>query len=200
MSARLSCRLCGTPILASTAERTGGLCMPCQGGYRANIEARRDGHAPEEPPAANPQAQLWAALLRQMRGDAGSISGLSHPQQLYYASGMLLGAVLQGGMQRYFGSASADHYKLALDGLMAMGATRATRLLLDARQLLFGAALPDGAARRERLYRQPLFAESEARSAMRLNALNAEFQRLAPDLERRLQAYARQHELLDRRD
>lgn len=171
--------------------------MPCKGGYRASIEARRHGRARDHAIATSPQAQLWAALLHQVRQEAAGIQGLSHPQQLYYASSMLLGAVLRGGMQHYFGGVATEHYKLAQDGLMAMGATRALRLLLDARQLLFGAGLPNETARHERLYRRPLFAENEARSAMRLNALNAEFNRLAPDLERRLSAYARQHGLLD---
>ncbi|UTY60495.1 DUF4375 domain-containing protein [Massilia sp. erpn] len=198
MNERFPCRICGALILGSTAERTGGLCMPCKGGYRASIEARRHGRARDHAVAANPQAQMWAALLHQVRQDAAGIDGLNHPQQLYYASSTLLGAVLRGGMQHYFAGAAADHYKLAQDGLMAMGATRALRLLLDARKLLFGPSLPNEAARRERLYRRPLFAENEARSAMRLNALNAEFSRLAPDLEMRLNAYAHLHGLLGR--
>ena len=38
MNEKHPCRTCGNLILSTTAARTGGLCMPCKGGYRENIE------------------------------------------------------------------------------------------------------------------------------------------------------------------
>jgi hypothetical protein len=38
---RVACSACGAAILTSTAERTGGLCMPCTNGTRKAIEARK---------------------------------------------------------------------------------------------------------------------------------------------------------------
>jgi tetratricopeptide (TPR) repeat protein len=41
MSTQHRCKTCGVPIQENTAEATGGLCRPCKGGYRLNIERRK---------------------------------------------------------------------------------------------------------------------------------------------------------------
>ncbi len=38
MSTRVACQKCGASILPATAERTGGLCMPCKEGRRRDLE------------------------------------------------------------------------------------------------------------------------------------------------------------------
>src|SRR5688572_18859096 len=41
MEAKVACAKCGVAILPRTAAKTGGLCMPCATGIRANIEQSR---------------------------------------------------------------------------------------------------------------------------------------------------------------
>ena len=48
--------VCGNVILASTAARTGGLCMPCKGGYRENIENGKRYAQERKQYLASPQA------------------------------------------------------------------------------------------------------------------------------------------------
>lgn len=38
MNSKISCKKCGALILPSTAEGTGGICMPCHEGSREGIE------------------------------------------------------------------------------------------------------------------------------------------------------------------
>lgn len=40
MTERVACSQCGALILATTATRTGGVCMPCELGTRQSIDAR----------------------------------------------------------------------------------------------------------------------------------------------------------------
>src|SRR5262249_21517037 len=41
MNNRVPCIRCGVLILPTTADKTGGLCKPCSGGYRDQLEAAR---------------------------------------------------------------------------------------------------------------------------------------------------------------
>jgi hypothetical protein len=42
MSDKVLCKECSVKILPSTADRTGGMCMPCKNGYRKNIEQAKE--------------------------------------------------------------------------------------------------------------------------------------------------------------
>ncbi len=75
MTDRLPCRACGHLILPTTAARNDGLCMPCKGGYRQNIEDGKHFHAER---LALPGESAGAVLeragesrLRWPRGFAG---------------------------------------------------------------------------------------------------------------------------------
>ncbi|HBO3527472.1 hypothetical protein APA93_25060 [Pseudomonas aeruginosa] len=56
MTDRLPCRACGHLILPTTAARNDGLCMPCKGGYRQNIEDGKRFHTERRRYLASPQA------------------------------------------------------------------------------------------------------------------------------------------------
>jgi hypothetical protein len=63
MTIRAACSQCGAMILAGTATRTGGMCMPCKRGTRQSIdESRRrsrERRATLERLAANPRLRPW---------------------------------------------------------------------------------------------------------------------------------------------
>jgi hypothetical protein len=62
MEAKVACAKCGVAILTRTAEKTGGMCMPCATGIRANIEESR-GRREQEASAPKPH-EIVAGMVR----------------------------------------------------------------------------------------------------------------------------------------
>ncbi len=80
MSQKMPCSKCGVPILASTALRTDGLCMPCKGGYReSNEEGKRHIREQRERMLTDPYRRLWIWLVEQVHHSPSGFDGLSHP-------------------------------------------------------------------------------------------------------------------------
>lgn len=195
MSDNQPCRACGNVILASTAARNGGLCMPCKGGYRENIENGKRYAQERKQYLASPQALYWSALVDRVFRTPQGFAGLALAEQHYYAVNVLQGEVYNGGFDQYFGNSSGDHYASACAGLRELGALQTLALLEEAKGLLFGAqAVP--AEQGERQLRMPTYAdEPDLACEAALDALDTRFY-LDPDqLEERLVAYARQQQL-----
>src|SRR5262245_54322172 len=135
---RLPCTFCGALILGATAASTGGLCMPCKGGYRESIEASKRERADRKREEKDPDAKHWVWLVEQVCLSPDGIYGLSPENRWFFAVFELEGEVYNGGFDQYFTNSSGDRYEHAVTGLQAMGATESLALLLAAKELLFG--------------------------------------------------------------
>lgn len=138
MTDRLPCRACGHLILPTTAARNDGLCMPCKGGYRQNIEDGKRFHTERRRYLTSPQALYWSALVNRVYDGRERFAGLSPAERSYYAVSVLSGEVHNGGFDQYFGNSSGDQYQAARAGLRELEAEDALALLERAAALLFG--------------------------------------------------------------
>ncbi len=140
MSSKVPCGECGKLILPTTAERNSGKCIPCAKGYRANIEASKEFYARQrELDQTDPSRLLWKKLHQSVySGVADRFDDLSAAQKNYWAVGLLIGEVYNGGFDQYFHNSSGDYYKVALEGLRTIGASASTILLESAKHLMFG--------------------------------------------------------------
>jgi hypothetical protein len=162
MTERTACTECGALILPVTAQETGGLCMPCQGGYRKQIEeARRAGAKVEKKRRDGPWDRFWHSLVDRVYNTAEGFGGLTWAEQIYFAVTVLHGEVYNGGFVQYFSNDSADTYSRAVDGLKELGATQSLKLLLEAKDTLFGAnPVPPTQAQRSAMF--PGMSETDA--------------------------------------
>jgi hypothetical protein len=125
------CSSCGREILASTAQKRGGQCVPCSNGTRAQIDAGREWYREQKAFEASPVWQFWLQL------NGSDFSTLRREERLYYAVNCLRGDVLNGGFVSFFHNYS-PLYSLAEEGLAELGATTSLRLLREAKLCVFG--------------------------------------------------------------
>jgi len=96
--------------------------MPCKGGYRVSIEeGKRYIRAERERRLTDPYRKLWVSLVEKVYQSPTGFDGLSHPQKLYFAVGLLEGDVYNGGFHQYFFNDSGSYYAYAEEGLIAVG-------------------------------------------------------------------------------
>lgn len=135
---KIPCCDCGVLILQETAERNGGLCIPCKSGTRAKIEASKVAAKRErELDATDPFRIYWRKLVDMIYKTPGGLSSLSEVERQYWAVGCLSGDVYNGGFDQYFYNSSGSTYISALHGLDAMGAVVSLNLLQRAKQVIF---------------------------------------------------------------
>ena len=162
MTDRVACTSCGVKILPETAEKNNGLCMPCKGGYRKNIEASKKFHEQQKVERESPARKHWVWLVNQVHKSEAGFAGLSHPNKLFFAACLLEGEVYNGGFDQYFFNSSADYYTYAIQGLTEMGALESCRLLVQAKELYFGhKPVPQTQTSRIALLRTDIAAEEE---------------------------------------
>ena len=180
MTDRLPCRACGHLILPTTAARNDGLCIPCKGGYRQNIEDGKRFHTERRRYLASPQALYWSALVNRVYDGGEGFAGLSPAERSYYAVSVLSGEVHNGGFDQYFGNSSGDQYQAARAGLRELEAEDALALLERAAALLFGDG-PVPVSQAERQLRMPTWADEPDRDCHAHVELHHEHQPDAPD-------------------
>lgn len=177
-------------ILPSTAERTGGLCMPCKGGYRQDIEESRKWQAEmaelDKKIEAQPTTALWTSLLDRVYKTPEGIDGLTRDEQTYFSVLSLEFEVYNGGLEQYFTNSSADHYAYALRGLKDVGELRAMRALIEAKEILVGL----GPVPKRRIRCRMIFA--------RTDKVNSGLQEYLAALDDRFSAQS--HSIIDRMD
>jgi Domain of unknown function (DUF4375) len=186
MTDKVPCRVCGKPILPSTSANTGGMCMPCKGGYRKNMDESGRRHEEDRRYRASPQWKHWLSLVDRVHKTADGFSGLSLQEQTFFALRILVGDVYNGGFVSYFSNLSGDCYSTAVDGLAEIGATESLRTLIEAKTVIFGEmAVPptqDG--------RLPILQSLRPEIEGRLDALATEFCRDADGIDNRIERYA----------
>src|SRR5262249_28817394 len=137
---KVACNKCGAEILTSTAEETGGLCMPCKLGTREQIDAGKRCY--EELKKYDPFRELWKSLVNRVYHTKEGYSGLRDNERLYYAVSVLQGEVYNGGMHQYFSATSESKYRDAIAALKTLQAENAHKLVLKAKSVLFGDGEP----------------------------------------------------------
>src|SRR5687767_5187719 len=128
------CSQCGATILATTAARTGGLCMACKQGIRNNIEASKAYYKRQREP--DPFRDHWSILVHRVHESDG-FHDLSPQEQTYFTVTVLEGEVYNGGMDQFFFNSSGDYYREAVRGLEELEAWRCRALLIAACRGLF---------------------------------------------------------------
>src|SRR5688572_6762911 len=99
MTVKVPCTRCGAEILPTTAEETGGLCMPCKLGTRESIETSKRYY--EELKKYDPFRELWRSLVDRVYHTGAGYEGLSSDERLYFAIRMLDGEMYNGGFHQY---------------------------------------------------------------------------------------------------
>ena len=136
MTTQVLCKQCGVPILPATSERTGGLCMACKQGIRKSIEASKRHYAEQR--KYDPFRELWKSLVHRVHETDAGYEGLCAAERLYFSVGMLDGEVYNGGMHQFFSNASGSMFHDIVDGLLELKAHQALKLVLRAKDILFG--------------------------------------------------------------
>lgn len=191
---KIPCSSCQALIMSETAVRTGGLCMPCKSGTRADIEASKIAAKRErELDATDPFRIYWRQLVDRVHKPSTGKIPLSDLELQYWAVGCLSGEVYNGGFHQYFYNSSGATFAAALEGLKAMGALASLLLLQRAKQMIFGFVdVPeDSFARRTML----VAAESDS-LWKRLQELDQEFCAAPDELAVRSEAFAIGHGLV----
>ena len=135
MTERVACVECGAMILLTTAEDTGGLCMPCRNGTREQIEAgKRYNQLLKQ---YDPYREHWISLVNRVHDTEAGLNSLTTDEKLYFAVGLVELDVNNGGTHQYFSNSSGEYYSIAMSGLEQLGATRTLDLLRRAQTILF---------------------------------------------------------------
>lgn len=137
MTQRIACKTCGASMLLDTAAKNDGLCMPCMGGDRTQIEDGRRHRERARLHEQSPERKYWVSLVGRVHHGPG-FDALSTPEKTYFAVSCLIGEVYNGGFYQFFSSHSGQFYSYAIDGLAEFGATQSVELTIRAKALLFG--------------------------------------------------------------
>jgi hypothetical protein len=136
MVERVACIECGALILPTTAEDTGGRCMPCRNGTREQIEAGKRYN--EHRKQYDPFREHWISLVGRVHKTDAGFNGLTPDEKLYFAVGLVDLDVTNGGTHQYFSNSAGEYYSFAISGLERIGATQTLDLLRRAKNVLFG--------------------------------------------------------------
>ena len=211
-----TCLDCGASILTGTAEKTGGKCIPCARGTRAQIdqatrlaveqrERERKNRAAlerirskERPTFRDFAAEddsvaiLWSFLVAMVFRDGASpenIDALTPSAKVLYLVQTLDGEVFNGGFHQYFSNSSGKFAHKTLFALYDLGATRRAGLLQRAI-----ATFPNKRVSRHRKERND---ELDKTDSAILDALYSEYYALekdgGEDLSERIHSFMRQH-------
>lgn len=195
---KLPCIECGALILPTTAESTGGKCMPCKQGIRKSMEASRAYY--ERQKEYDPFRELWISLVKRSSHDQ-DLKDWSVEEIKYFSMSLLEGEIYNGGFDQYFSNMSGGYYIQAVRGLQEIQAFSTLKIVQEAAQLIFGPLAPP--ASQEDRWRI-MYSESQEFSASKTDRFNSqELEKLDklfcadPDgLVDRLSTYAEDHGLV----
>ncbi len=191
MTTRIPCATCGELIHPDTALKNNGLCMPCKGGYREQIEAGKRRRDEERKYDKSPARLFWLNLVQRVHAAQGGLGSLSPDERTYYAVRSLIGEVFNGGFYQFFANHSGEMYGLALEGLLQMDAERTYALVTQAKELLIGARpVPRDFAARNALLPEVEALDVKDSRGLALDALEQEFYDDPEDLSSRCTSFA----------
>lgn len=186
MGDKIPCKECGALILPTTAEKNGGLCMPCKNGYRKNIEQSKEYYKKErELDATCPYRALWRNLVKKVYDPLKGFETLSEDEKQYYAVGILDGEIYNGGFVQYFDNTSGGHYRYSELGLVRIGAKESLKLLREAKLAAFG----KDPVPKEQTKRWPYTNDEISK---KLDDLDTKYYETKEDVSELLEAFARE--------
>lgn len=173
------------PFFLITAERTGGLCMPCKNGIRKNIEQAKEYYKKERQlDRTCPFRALWRELVNRVFQQEGGFGGLTEDEKVYFSVNTLSGEVYNGGFIQYFDNSAAEHYSYTELGLVGLGAVNSLQLLRNARHELFGR----GPVPQDQAERWAVITKHCDESDLEL--LDSEFYKDRDELDKKMQTFA----------
>lgn len=185
MTDKIPCKECSVLVLPATAERTGGLCMPCKNGTRKSMEASKEYYKKErELDRTCPFRAFWSDLISRVYDETKGFDSLSDEEKTYYSVNCLSGEVYNGGFVQYFDNSAGEHYKYAELGLIQIGAQATLKLLRQARAEAFGT----GSVPTDRGLRSAVTDDEQIQNA--LDKLDGEFYKDPDELGDKLESYA----------
>jgi Domain of unknown function (DUF4375) len=138
---------------------------------------------------------LWVSLVEQVYRSPAGFDGLSHPQRLYFAVGLLEGEVYNGGFEQYFSNDSGSYYTYAEEGLIELGAFQTLELLRQAKKVLFPhGSVPINATDRGRALLEGYLSTPTWRK--KLDDLDNRYWANSENIALRLEGFARNHGLV----
>lgn len=175
--------------------------MPCSNGTRKGMEEARRRKKEEGEERAryekSAEGRHWRWLVDQLRDGGAGFTGLSEPNQRYFAVTCLSNEVHGGGFSTYFHNSSSSYHAHALSGLEEMEETILRQIVVEAQRLVFGLeeVSSDWALRRERMYGQHEELSEEVEAA--LDPLDRAFclAKNSVRLQVSLENYAEKHNL-----
>jgi len=191
VSDKVPCKECNALVLPSTAERTGGLCMPCKNGTRKSMEQAKENAIKErELDKTCPFRAYWRKLVDRVYDEKQGFTTLTEEEKLYYSVCVLIGEVYNGGFVQFFDNSSGAQYRYAELGLIRMEARASLKLLREAKNSLFGKqSVPTDQAQRWEIIRK-LTDEPD------LDSLDTEFYKDTDKLDEKTEKFAVEHGLV----
>jgi hypothetical protein len=185
VSDKIPCHECNALVLPTTADRTGGLCMPCKNGTRKSMDkAKEDAIKERELDKTCPFRRYWRDLVDRVYDEELGFSSLTEEEKLYYSVCVLIGEVYNGGFVQFFDNSSGAQYRYAELGLIRMQAKASIILLREAKSSLFGShSVPKDQTERWNIMRK-LTDEPD------LDSLDTEFYKDPDNLDQKTEEFA----------
>jgi hypothetical protein len=196
MSAKVPCTKCGALILPTTAQATGGVCMPCKQGNRENLERAKEYYKKQK--EYNPFRELWTSLVQRVHQTEAGYEGLTHEERVYWCARILEGEVYNGGFHQFFTNSSGEHFEDTINALLELRAFESLKLLRAAADLLFedGMVSTDRAVRNSSIKDFPKEGYKETEWCIQLDQLDKAYWAKPDSLGEKLDRYAEEHEIL----
>lgn len=180
-------------ILARTAMRNDGKCVPCSNGTRESMEASRQRYREErERDKTDPACIYWHSLVERVYKTEAGFDGLAEAEKRYFAVCCLSSEVYNGGFHQFFLNSTGSYYVHAVAGLEEMEAGEFLQLLKKAKQVWFDFSdVPTDTRSRRLLLERNASRSRDARS----NELDKLYWQGPDELATRCEQYARQNGL-----
>jgi hypothetical protein len=188
MAELILCKECGVSIQPLTAQRTGGLCRPCNGGYRHSTEESRRWNEEEKRYRESPVGNLRRSLAERAWKSPEAFGALTPDEQSFVATAFLSGEIRGDGFQQYFELITTDRWAATITCLQEIGADQSLRILIEAKDVLFGSGELTEALLKQFQAHPPLSLDGDTDS--KLDELNSQFWEDRDGLDDRLDAFA----------
>ncbi|TDP07696.1 uncharacterized protein DUF4375 [Roseateles asaccharophilus] len=163
--------------------------MPCKGGYREQIEQGKRRREADRIYEQSAERKHWKDLVHRVHHSPEGFNGLGREEKIYFAVSCLIGEVYNGGFDQFFSNSAGGMYGVALAGLLELEADESARLLLQAKEILFGdQSVPMDQAQRCRL--MPTIGNDEAPEVAQLDRLDKLFYEDPDKLGERCRGFA----------
>ena len=140
MTPKQPCTDCGALILPETALETGGKCIPCQKGYRNQIEAGKA--RLEEEKKYDPRRAFWGSMVSLVHGSDRSLNILTNDQRQYFLVNLFNGSLYRSGLLHFLSEEGSEYFNEVIEALHTLGAPKTAIAFRRSAELLFKSLPP----------------------------------------------------------